>query len=139
MGIGSCPETGTCILARLCNAEIASKLFLKQSVAVAVVIKPPHTPQLQPGLGVSFRVELHQLDPVGGDKGKEGNKMILGHGVADGNKMLILHRFCGDAVVTVRIFRLQRGQGDAAAADDGVAGAVDDIAAEGADWRRCSG
>ena len=55
-------------MARPCNAEIASKLFLKQSVAVAIVIKLSHTPQLKAGLGITLGIKLHQLNPIGCDE-----------------------------------------------------------------------
>ena len=59
--------------------------------------------------------------------------MFYGHGVGDGDEMLIFHILHGDGVTVVRVFRLQRRQGNTAAADTGVSGSVDDIAADGAD------
>ena len=47
--------------------------------------------------------------------------------------MLIFHIFNRDAVVLVRVFGLQRGQRNAAAADQCISNAVDDIAADGTD------
>ena len=59
--------------------------------------------------------------------------MLLGHGVVNGDKMLIFHILYGDHVVFIGFFRFQGGQGNAAAADQGVARGVDGIAADGAD------
>ena len=59
--------------------------------------------------------------------------MILGHGMVNRDEMLILYVFYGDAVVIICFLRFQRGQSNAAAADNGAAGAMDDIAAEGTD------
>ena len=58
--------------------------------------------------------------------------MRLGHGMVDGDKMLIFHGFHCDAVVLIRRFRFQRRQSDTAAADQCISGAVKDVAAEGA-------
>ena len=62
----------------------------------------------------------------------EGDEMFLGHGMVNGDKMLIFHFFQSQQVVIVRLLRFQRGQRDAAAADDRVAKAVNSIAADGA-------
>ena len=59
--------------------------------------------------------------------------MLLGHGVMDGDEMLVLHIFNGNGVVLIGLLRFQRRQADAAAADHRTAGAVDDITTEGAD------
>ena len=59
--------------------------------------------------------------------------MLLGHGVMDGDEVLVLHILHGNGVVIVRILGLQRGQGHAAAAHHRVSGAVEDVAADGAD------
>ena len=59
--------------------------------------------------------------------------MLLGHWMVDGEKMLVFHILNGDSVVAVRYFRLQRGQGDAAAADQGVSCAVQTVTAKRAD------
>ena len=58
--------------------------------------------------------------------------MFLGHGMVNGDKMLILHLFNSQQVIIVRFFRFQRRQRDAAAADNRVAKAVNGIAADGA-------
>ena len=104
----------------------------EQAVAVAVVIELSKAPQLQSGFGVSFRIELDHLDPVGGDKGNEGNEMCLGHRMANSDEMLVFHGFHGNGVVFVRLFCFQSRQGDAAAADQRISGSGDHVAAEGA-------
>ena len=59
--------------------------------------------------------------------------MLLGHIMADGNKLLILHLFDGNFMLRIHFLCFQGGQMDAAAGNGGLAGAMDDIAAEGAD------
>jgi len=105
---------------------------LKQTVAVAVKVEVSSTPQLQPGLGVALGIEFYQLDSVCGHIGHKRDKMLLGHRVGDRDKMLILHLFDGEPMGIVIFFRLQGRQGNAAAADHRIAGAVNDIAADGA-------
>ena len=39
-------------------------LLFEQSVLIAVVIQISHSSQLQPGLGIALRVELHHLETV---------------------------------------------------------------------------
>jgi len=99
-------------------------LFLEKPVLVAVVIEIPSASQLQPSLGVAFGIEFHHLDSIRGYERRKGNKMLLGHGVGDGDKVLVLHFFYGDPVGVVCVFRFQGGQGDTAAADHRTAGAV---------------
>ena len=59
--------------------------------------------------------------------------MRLGHRMVNGNKMLILHALNADSMVFVGFFCFQGGEGNAAATDDRIPGAVDDIAADGTD------
>ena len=47
---------------------------------IAVEIKVSHTPQLQPDLSISLRVEFHHLEPIRCDAGYEGNEMLFRHG-----------------------------------------------------------
>ena len=108
------------------------QLLFEKSVVIAVPVEHAHAPQLKPCLGLSFRIELHHLDPVTGDEGCKGNIVLLGHRMGNGDKMLILHIFDGDSVITIRLFCLQGRQGDPAAADDGMAYAVDHITTDGA-------
>ena len=108
-------------------------------MAVAIVIEFSQAAQLQAGLGIAFRIELDQLDAVRGDKGHEGDMMRLGHGMVDGDEMLILHIFDGYGVGFIGILRFQRRQGDPAAADHGAAHGVDGIAADGTDVKFSTG
>ena len=79
----------------------------EQAVAVAVPVEVSATAELHPGLGVALGVKFHQLDPVAGDEGREGDEMLLGHGVVDGQKMLVLHILDGDGMVFVGFLGLQ--------------------------------
>ena len=99
-------------------------------MVIAVPIKVATAPQGKPGLGISFGIEFHQLHPVTGNKGKEGNGMGLCHRMGDGNKIFVLHRLQNGLVFGIRLFCLQDRQGNAAAAYDAVAGAVEQIATD---------
>ena len=110
---------------------LSGQFFLEQAVPVTVPVEGAEATELEPGLGVALGVEFHKLHPVGGDEGHEGNIVRLGHGVGDGDEVLILHILDADCVAFVRLLRLQGRQSDAAAADDRTANAVDHIAAEG--------
>ena len=59
--------------------------------------------------------------------------MLFGHGMVDGEKVLVLHIFNGDGMVFVRFFCLQCRQCNAAATDHRVSQTVDGIAADRAD------
>ena len=61
-----------------------------------------------------------------------GDEMGLGHLVADGDELLVLHRFHADLMGFVHLLRLQQGQGHAAAADHRFSHAVQHVAADGA-------
>ena len=87
------------------------------------------SPQVQAGFGVSLGIEFHKLYPIGCEKGNKGDKMLFGHGVVDGDKLLVFHLFNVDVVMVVGVFRFQRRQGDTATTDKGVAGGADDVAA----------
>ena len=102
-------------------------------MAIAVVIEISPAPELEPGLGIALGIELHHLQPVGGHRRDEGDVMLLGHGVSHSDKMLVLHMLHRHAMVLIGLFRFQGRQSDAAAADQGAAGSVDHIAAEGTD------
>ena len=117
----------------IANSGVFLFFVSKQTMLIAIVIDRSYTPQLQPGFRVSFRVELHQLNPVGGHKGDEGDEVLFGHGVMNGDKVFIFHIFDGEQVVIVCHFCFQRGKGNAAAADQSASGAVDDVAADRAD------
>ena len=46
-------------------------LFIEKPVAVAVIIQPPDHIPFEPGVGVTLRVELDYLHPVGGHGGNK--------------------------------------------------------------------
>ena len=100
---------------------------------IAIPIKLAEATQLQASLRVSFWVELYKLYPVRGDEGDEGNEMGFGHGMVDGNEILVLYFFNTDPMAFIRVFCFQGRKGNAAAADERIAGAVDDVTADGAD------
>lgn len=91
---------------------------------------------LKRAAGVSLRVKFDQLQFVAGEAGNEGNVVVFGHGVVDGDEKLIFHPLERQLMVFVGVVRLrdvQRRQGDAAAAHDSLPGGVEHIAAERAD------
>ena len=92
------------------------------AIAAAINIQISAAAKIYSRFGIALGIQLHQLDPVGGDEGHKGNKVFLGHGVVDGDEMLVLHSLHGDGMIPIRFFRLQSRQRDAAAADHGTAG-----------------
>ena len=100
---------------------LCRKSCFKQTVAVAVPIQYAQPTELKPGFGISLGIKLHRLYPVGGDKGNKGNVMIFGHGVRNGNKVLILNRINIKRMLIVPFFCFQGRQHDAAAADKRIA------------------
>ncbi len=77
---------------------------------IAIKVQDTFASKLQTGFGVLFGVEFHELYPVAGNISQKGNKMIFGHGVTNGDEMLIFHLFNGNRVVLVCFFGFQRGQ-----------------------------
>ena len=59
--------------------------------------------------------------------------MPLRHGMMDGDEMLILHIPDGHHMRIIGIFRFQRRQCNAAAADDGITQSIDGVSADGTD------
>ena len=78
---------------------------------VTVVIQLSPAPQLHSGFRIALGVEFDHLDPVAGDKGQEGDKMLLGHGVVYGDKMLVLYAFYGYLMVAIRLFCIKGREG----------------------------
>ena len=116
-----------------CGPEIRG---LHQAVAVAVEVEYARTGDFETAAGVSLRVKFDQLQFVAGEAGNEGNVVVFGHGVVDGDEKLIFHPLQRQLMVFVGVVRLrdvQRRQGDAAAAHDSLPGGVEHIAAQGAD------
>lgn len=118
---------------RRCASLFLLYLLFEKTVAVTVVIEVSHTTQLQSCFSVPLGIEFYHLQPVGGDEYHEGDKMFLGHGMVDRDKMLILHSFNGNGMVVIHVFCFQRGQGNTTAADQGISGAVYCITADGTD------
>ena len=58
--------------------------LFEQSMLITVVIEISHAPELQPGLGIALRIELHHPETVRGNECYEGDVMLLRHGVVDG-------------------------------------------------------
>ena len=116
-----------------CGAEVRC---FHQAVAVAVEVEYARTGDFETAAGVSLRVKFDQLQFVAGEAGNEGNVVVFGHGVVDGDEKLIFHPLERQLMVFVGVVRLrdvQRRQGDAAAAHDSLAGGVEHIAAQGTD------
>ena len=59
--------------------------------------------------------------------------MLLGHGVRQGDVVIVLNALDGDGVIGIRFLGFRRWECDAAAADQRLACGAEDIAAEGAD------
>ena len=100
---------------------------------VAVEVEVAASAELEAGFGVAFGIEFDKLHTVACDIGCEGDIMRFGHIVMHGDKMLILDAFDRDRVCLVGIIGFERRECDAATTDDGIAGCVKDIAAQGAD------
>ena len=116
-----------------CGAEVRR---FHQAVAVAVEVEHPGPCQLEAAAGIALRVKFDQLQFVAGEAGNEGNVVVFGHGVVDGDEKLIFHPLQRQLMVFVGVVRLrdvQRRQGDAAAAHDSLPGSVEHIAAQGTD------
>ena len=102
-----------------------------QAVFVAVKVQLSHPSQLQPDLGISLGVQLHQMNLVRSEPGNKRDEMTLGHLVVNGNEMLIFHFFDGDSMALVTVLGIQRRQGHTAAAYHNGAAGMENIAANG--------
>lgn len=110
-----------------------SDALAEKAVVVAVPIEPAVAAAAtkKAGFGVSFGIELDALKAAAGAVSDEGNVVLLGHGVIDGNVVFIFDVLdCGGVGVVGR-FRFQRRQGDAAAGNHGRAQGLENVAA---DW-----
>ena len=83
--------------------------------------------------GVAFGIELDALKAATGAVGDEGNVVLLGHGVINGDVILVLDVLDAGGVGVIRRFRLERRQGDATAGNHGRAHGLEHVAADGAD------
>ena len=71
-----------------CGTEVRC---FHQAVAVAVEVEYARTGDFETAAGVSLRVKFDQLQFVAGEAGNEGNVVVFGHGVVDGDEKLIFH------------------------------------------------
>lgn len=85
------------------------------------------------GFGVAFGIELDGFKAAAGAVGDEGNVVLLGHGVINGDVILVLDVLDAGSVDVIRRFRLERRQGDATAGNHGRAHGLEHVAADGAD------
>ena len=88
------------------------------------------------GLGVLFRVQLHQLSRVHGHKGDKGDVMILGHRMFQGYIKLIILFLYLNFVFLIRLFRLRNGKGNSATGVSSLTNGLNDIPAQGANIKR---
>lgn len=102
---------------------------------VAVPIEPAvaATAPEKAGFGVAFGIELDGFKAAAGAVGDEGNVVLLGHGVINGDVILVLDVLDAGGVGVIRRFRLERRQGDATAGNHGRAHGLEHVAADGAD------
>lgn len=105
----------------------------EQTVPVAVIIKPIGPGDPEPGLGVPLGVKPAHLPAVDAQRGEEGDAVVPAHLVGDRDIELVLDALDADGVAFVGSLRLQRGQGDPAAAHDGLSRAEDHVGADRAD------
>ena len=104
-----------------------------QAVVVAVEVEVAAAAELEAGFGVAFGIEFDELHTVARDIRGEGDIMRFGHLVMHGDKMLILDALDRDCMCVIDIIGFERGECDPATADDGIAGGVKDITAQGTD------
>ena len=110
--------------------------LLHQAVAVAVKVEHTLAAKWETTGCIALGIELDELELIAREIGDEGDIMFLRHGVVDGDEELVFDPFDGELVIFVGVFRLGnvlRGQSDAAAADDGLSGGMQNIAADRAD------
>lgn len=112
-----------------------SDALAKQAVVVAVPIEPAVAAAAteKACFGVAFGIELDGFKAAAGAVGDEGNVVLLGHGVINGDVILVLDVLDAGGVGVIRRFRLERRQGDAAAGNHGRAHGLEHVAADGAD------
>ena len=112
-----------------------SDALAEKAVVVAVPVEPAVAAAAtkKAGFGVSFRIELDALKAAAGAVGDEGNVVLLGHGVINGDVIFVFDVLDRGGVGVVGRFRLERWQGDAAAGHHGWAHGLKNIAADWAD------
>lgn len=87
----------------------------------------------EPRLGGALGVEPDELEPAAVEEGDEGEVVILGHRVVDGDEKLVFDFFAHCGVGRIWRFRLERRQRDPAAGNHRRAGGVEYIPADRAD------
>lgn len=112
-----------------------SDALTEKTVVVAVPVEPAMAAAAtkKAGFGVAFGIELDALKAAAGAVGDEGNVVLLGHGVINGDVILVLDVLDAGGVGVIRRFRLERWQGDAATGHHGRAHGLKNIAADWAD------
>ena len=83
--------------------------------------------------GVAFGIELDGFKAAASAVGDEGNVVLFGHGVINGDVILVLDVLDAGGVGVVGRFRLERRQGDATAGNHGRAHGLEHVTADGAD------
>ena len=78
--------------ARGSGSDGCSDALAKEAVVVAVPVEPAMAAAAtkKTGFGVSFGIELNALKAAAGAVGDEGNVVLLGHGVINGDVILVL-------------------------------------------------
>ena len=89
--------------------------------------------QLKSELGAALGIKLYHLQPVGSDKRRKADKVLLGHRVVEADKMLVLNIFDDGAMRHVGVNRFRRLDGSTAAVKLYAAKRVNNISADGAD------
>ena len=112
-----------------------SDALAEKAVVVAVPVEPAMAAAAakKAGFGISFGIELDALKAAAGAVGDEGNVVLLGHGVINGDVILVLDVLDAGGMGVIRRFRLERRQGDATAGNHGRAHGLEHVAADGAD------
>ena len=102
-------------------------------MVIAVAVEVSSALEAESAFSIALRVQLHHLKLVGCHVGQKGYVVGFGHGVMDGDELLVFRLFDLDFMVFIQRFSLQSRKGHTAAADDGISHGVNDVAADGAD------
>lgn len=102
-------------------------------MVIAVAVEVSSALEAESAFSIALRVQLHHLKLVGCHVGQKGYVVGFGHGVMDGDELLVFRLFDLDFMVFIQRFSLQSRKGHTVAADDGISHGVNDVAADGAD------
>ena len=108
-------------------------LCLKQAVSVAVGVDLLYAVDPESCLCLSLRVQLYKLNPMIGYGGEKGDVVLSGHRMIHAHIVLVLRDLRPNPVLRVCRLRFQRRQRDPAAADNGLSGCQNHVAADRAD------